>query len=83
MPRMDDGPTDGPPGRNLKTVWVTLTEEEAQDLLESLKDREAQVSDGSIRPGWHTHVTDDDGNELTLAVGESEVTDNPQSDQPG
>jgi hypothetical protein len=35
MPEMDDGPTDGPPGRELRTVSVRLTPAEAQELLEA------------------------------------------------
>jgi hypothetical protein len=37
MPRIDDGPTDGPPGDELRTAWVELTADEASELLESLK----------------------------------------------
>jgi hypothetical protein len=36
MPRIDDGPTDGPPGRSIRTACVTLTSSEAHELLEAL-----------------------------------------------
>ena len=68
MPRIDDGSTDGPPGRRLKLAWVTLTVGEARELLESLRYWEEEVAAGDLDPGWHTHITDSDGNELTLAV---------------
>ena len=62
---MDDGPTDGPPGRDLRTVSVELTPAEAQELLEALAARaEADHPD----PGWHVHITDDEGRELTILV---------------
>jgi cobyrinic acid a,c-diamide synthase len=62
---MDDGPTDGPPGRDLRTVSVQLTPAEAQELLESLTVR---AEDDYPDPGWHLHITDDDGRELTIWV---------------
>lgn len=81
MPTIDDGPTDGPPGKQLKTAWVHLTVEEAVELLESLKAWEEWAHEtGSPEPGWHTHLTDDDGNELTIAVGEPEVSDDVTPD---
>jgi hypothetical protein len=36
MPRIDDGTAENGPGRQLKTVWVTLNTEEAHELYESL-----------------------------------------------
>lgn len=68
MPRMDDGPTDGPPGNELRTAWVELTADEATELLESLKVWAEEVEDGLLDPGWHTHVTDGEGRELTISV---------------
>jgi cobyrinic acid a,c-diamide synthase len=62
---MDDGPTDGPPGRDLRTVSVELTPAEAQELLESLAVR---AEEDYPDPGWHHHITDDDGRELTIWV---------------
>jgi hypothetical protein len=68
MPKMDDGPTDGPPGRALQTVSVELSADEAYELLESLKVWAEEVGEGNGDPGWHTHVADKDGRELTVAI---------------
>ena len=68
MPRMDDGPTDGPPGNELRTAWVELTGDEAGELLESLKVWAEEVEDGLLDPGWHTHVTDGEGRESTISI---------------
>lgn len=62
---MDDGPTDGPPGRDLRTVSVHLTPAEAQDLLESLSVR---AEEDYPDPGWHLHIEDEQGRELTIWV---------------
>lgn len=67
MPRMDDGPTDGPTGNELRTAWIELTEEEAKDLLEALQVWAEEVHDNAPDPGWHTHVADDEGRELTIS----------------
>jgi hypothetical protein len=68
MPKIDTGPTDGPPGAPVPTAWVTLTEAEAQGLLAALVFWNGDQADGGARPGWHHHITDSDGNELTIAV---------------
>lgn len=68
MPKMDDGPTDGPPGRDLQTVTVELSADEAYELLESLKVWAEEVAESNVDPGWHTHVADGDGRELTVAI---------------
>lgn len=65
MPKMDRGPTDGPPGESLSTVWITLSESEARELLASLQ---VWSEEDNLAPGWHTHVTDSDGNELTIEI---------------
>jgi cobyrinic acid a,c-diamide synthase len=65
MPKMDDGPTDGPPGRELRTVSVRLTPAEAQELLEALV---ARSEEDYPDPGYHLHITDDEGRELTISV---------------
>jgi hypothetical protein len=65
---MDDGPTDGPPARNLESVTVELSAEEAYELLESLKVWAEEVAEGSVDSGWHTHVADKDGRELTVWI---------------
>ena len=68
MPKMDDGPADGPPGRALQTVSVEQSVDEAHELLESLKVWAEEVAEGNGDPGWHTHVADEDGRELTVAI---------------
>jgi hypothetical protein len=68
MPKMDAGPTDGPRGRSLSTVWVTLTPDEAADLLDALREWAEEREAGLAERGWHAHVSDADGNELTLEI---------------
>ena len=68
MPTMDDGPTDGPPGRELQTAWVELAVEEAYELLQSLRYWAEEYEAGSRDPGWHTHVTDAAGHELSVSI---------------
>lgn len=62
---MDDGPTDGPSGRELRAVTLELTPSEATELLDALLVR---AEDDHPDPGWHTHITDKEGRELTIAV---------------
>lgn len=69
VPKIDDGATDGPPGRQLTTAWVELSVDEAYALLESLKLWAEEAEGGNRDPGWHTHITDADGRELTISVG--------------
>jgi len=64
MPKMDRGPTDGPPGESLSTVLVTLSASEANELLAALQVWSEEPHAGAS--GWHMHVTDSEGNELTL-----------------
>jgi hypothetical protein len=45
---------------------VTLTEGEAQELLAALREWSDEHRHGG--DGWHTHVIDSDGNELTIAI---------------
>jgi hypothetical protein len=68
MPQIDDGPTDGPPGRSIRTACVTLTSSEAHELLEALSTWAKDASDDEVDPGWHTHIAGDDGRELTLVI---------------
>jgi antirestriction protein ArdC len=68
MPRIDTGPTDGPPGNELQTAWVELSTGEAYELLESLKMWAEEVQEGHPDPGWHTHVSDSSGRELTVSI---------------
>jgi hypothetical protein len=68
MPRIDDGRSDGPPGNELRAAWVELSADEAHELLESLKVWAEDVQEDHPDPGWHTHVTDDEGRELTVSI---------------
>jgi hypothetical protein len=52
----------------LREVWVYLTDDEARDLLLALDEYFSEPQ----RPGWHCHITDALGNELSVGVGESE-----------
>jgi hypothetical protein len=70
---MDDRPIDGEPGRELRTVSVQLTPAEAQELLEALA---ARAEEDEPDPGWHVHVTDDEGRELTIWVSGDAVFHN-------
>ncbi len=78
MRRAEDrlGPTDGPPGPELRAAWVELSANEAIELLESLKVWAEDMDEGRPDPGWHTHVTDETGHELTISVrlGESDAS---------
>ncbi|MHB8694303.1 MAG: hypothetical protein ACYDHH_23940 [Solirubrobacteraceae bacterium] len=68
MPQIDDGSAESGPGRQFKSAWVTLSVEEAQELHAALGLWAADVAAGESDPQWHTHITDSDGNELTIAV---------------
>ncbi len=68
MPRIDDGPTDGPPGNELRTAWVELTADEAYELLESLKAWAEEIGEGRPDPGWHTHLGRPDETELSISI---------------
>ena len=70
MPFMDAGEADGLPGPSLTTVWATLSPAEAVELLQTLQDWAERVQDGLDVTGWHHHITDSEGRELTIAVGE-------------
>jgi hypothetical protein len=72
MRQIDTGPTDGPPGERLKTAWVTLTGPEAHELLAALQAWAEERAEGGQRSGWHTHITDSEGTELTIAVEPAE-----------
>lgn len=68
MPLIDDGPGHGSPGRPLRSAWVTMSPDEAVALFEALGSWVESARAGTADSGWHTHVVDDDGNELTLAI---------------
>jgi hypothetical protein len=72
VPRIDEGSAETGPGRSLKNAWVTLTEREAHDVLEALRVWAEETASGRPDPQWHTHVTDADGNELTIAIGSAD-----------
>jgi hypothetical protein len=73
MPKMDAGPTDGPPGGELRAVSVELTSAEAQELLEALV---ARSEEDYPSPGYHLHITDDEGRELTIGVSGDAILHN-------
>ena len=73
VPKIDDGSTEDGPGRPLKNAWVTLGIDEAQELLEALKVWAEDLAAGNLDPGWHTHLSDSAGNELTIAIGAGET----------
>jgi len=79
MPVIDDGPTDGPPGNALRTAWVELSVDEAYELLEALKYWAEEYAEGLRDPGWHTHVTDAEGRELSVGI---RLPDQPASRVP-
>jgi hypothetical protein len=47
---------------------VVLTPREASELLEALVAWAEERSEGVRDPGWHTHIRDSEGDELTIAV---------------
>lgn len=68
MPEMDDGSAADVSGRQLQTVWVTLTTREARDLLDALSLWAEDLPGGAPDPQWHTHIGDNEGRELTVAI---------------
>lgn len=77
MPKIDTGPTDGPPGNELQTAWVELSTDEAYELLHALKAWAEEVQEGHADPGWHTHVSDGSGRELTVSIRSTRDDSNP------
>ena len=73
MPKIDDGSAEGGPGRPLKSAWVTLSLEEAEELLAALEVWAEELATGELDPEWHTHLSDADGNELTIAIAPGEA----------
>lgn len=67
MPKIDSGPTEGPYTPQ-KTAWVMFTITEAKELLATLREWDDDVSHGRIEPGTHWHMTDSDGNELSVEI---------------
>jgi hypothetical protein len=68
VPRLDDGSAARGSGRPLRSVWATLTVEEAQELLETLTLWAQDLAAAEPDLQGHTHVSDADGNELTIAI---------------
>ena len=66
MPQIDTGPTDGPPGEQLKTAWVTLTGPEAHELLAALQAWAEERAEGGQRSGFGV-------GRRGLEVGEAEL----------
>jgi hypothetical protein len=54
------------PGQTLKEVWVHLTDAEAVEVVKALNEYLGEPTP----PGWHFHIRDSDGNELSVGVGE-------------
>jgi hypothetical protein len=54
------------PGHAVTEVWAYLSRDEAVQLWDALN---AWASEPASA-GWHCHVSDADGNKLTIAVGE-------------
>lgn len=68
--KLDESKEDGAPGRPLSRAWATLTKSEATDLLERLSIWHQEEGAGDLDDGWHTHLSDSDGHELTIEVVE-------------
>jgi len=58
-------------GGELQEVWAFLTPAEASELLVALEER---ANDPSPDPEWHTHLTDEAGRELTIAIDSDAVS---------
>lgn len=72
MPQIDDGSSETGPGRPLSSAWITLSVNEAHDVLNALKAWAEELAEGRSDPQWHAHVTDQSGNELTVAIRSAE-----------
>ena len=68
MPRIESGPAHGAAGQPHEQVTVTLSVDEAYELLLALARWSEDEEAGTADPDWHTHVSDDDGRELTVAI---------------
>jgi hypothetical protein len=62
MPRIESDP-----GTELREVWIYLSDGEAEDLHLALAARAEEEE--PRQPGWHTHILDEHGREVTIAVG--------------
>lgn len=52
-------------------VWVFLSEREADGVARALRSR-LEGKEGYRGPGYHLHLEDDEGSELTIAVRDRE-----------
>jgi hypothetical protein len=52
---------------NALEVWVFLTERESDGVAKALRAR-LEGEAGHKGPGYHLHLEDDEGSELTIAV---------------
>ena len=58
-------------GCQLKNAWVTLNMQEAHELYVALSLWAEDATAGDPDPQWHMHITDEHGNELTIAIGQT------------
>ena len=73
VPRMDSGPTDGPPGPELQTVWVTLTAGEAASW-----DGASRCASGAATHKWRRSVGENQGHRLEYRTQAMSWVGNPQ-----
>jgi hypothetical protein len=59
------------PGSVLKEVWVYLSDQEAVEVVQAISEYLSEPQ----APGWHFHVTDADGNQLSIGIGEPDDPD--------
>jgi hypothetical protein len=77
MPRIDAPGSSGAPGETLTDIWVSLTLVEADELLGALR---TWANDERERErGWHCHIADADGRELTIVIDPREVDSEPRT----
>jgi hypothetical protein len=55
----------------LDSVLILLTPKEADELSVALR-RRLDKQEGFRSPGWHCHIEDADGNELTVGVSDED-----------
>jgi hypothetical protein len=55
-------------GESAKTAWVTLSAKEALEVLEALRYWAEDFEAGEPNVGWHMHLADSDGSELTIEI---------------
>lgn len=60
--------TDDPEQRDLGIALAVLTQTEARELCQSLQYYFEDAEQSGADPGWHCHVGDGEGHELTIAI---------------